>query len=64
MKKQIKIYNTCNEAEDADSKRISTMSPEERMNEFGVIQARIWGALWTDSKIQKKVSFGPLEWYK
>jgi hypothetical protein len=64
MKKQIKIYNTCKEAEDADRKRISTMSPEERMNEFGAIQARIWGDLWTDSKIQKKVSFGSLEWYK
>jgi len=62
MEKQVKIYNNLKDAEKAEKERISAMSFEQRMDEFGAIQERAWGQSWTESKIQKKVSFELLEW--
>ena len=64
MEKKVRIYNSFEDAEKTEKERISAMSFEQRMNEFGAIQERAWGHLWTESKIQKKVSFELLEWYR
>lgn len=64
MEKTVKIYNSFEDEKKADAQRMSKMSIEKRMDEFGAIQARAWGKSWTDSKIQKKVSVESLEWYK
>jgi len=64
MKKVVKIYKSFEEQEQAEFKRLSSMSLTERLQEFAILQERVWGKFWTNTPISKKVSFEELEWSK
>ena len=62
MEKIVKIYTSFEEQENADIARRSAMTIQERLDEFAIIQQRVWGKAWTDEPIMKKVSFEFLDW--
>ena len=62
LKKVVKIYKSFEEESLADSRRRSSMTISERLDEFAIIQERVWGELWTKTPISKKVSFEELSW--
>jgi len=64
LKKIVKIYNSFEEEASADTRRRSSMPISERLEEFAVLQERVWGELWTKTPISKKVSFEELSWSK
>ncbi len=55
MEKVVRIYTSFKEEEKAHYKRLSLMNIKERLDEFGVIQERTWGKLWSNSPIVKKI---------
>ena len=61
MEKVVRIYNSFEEQEKADIARRNAMSIKERLNEFAVIQERVWGKAWTDTPIVRKVTFEYLD---
>ena len=62
MEKVVKIYNSFQAAETANSSRLSLMSIEDRLKEFAVIQQRAWGKRWTETAIVKKITFEDVQW--
>lgn len=64
MKKVVRIFNSCEEENLAESKRLSEMTVQERLNEFGVLQTRVWGKSWTDTPIIKTAVCEELPWWE
>jgi hypothetical protein len=62
MKKVVRIFNSFEEEETAERERRAAMTMVERLEEFAVIQTRIWGKSWTDTPISKKVVWEDLPW--
>ena len=62
MEKIIKFFASHEDAERAEIKRRESMSFQERLNEFAVIQQRAFGEKWTGTPIKKVVSYELLEW--
>ena len=62
MEKVVKIYDSFQAAEAANSSRLSRMSIEDRLKEFAIIQQRVWGKLWTETAIVKKITFEDIQW--
>lgn len=41
---RVKIFGSFEEENDAKTARRARMTPKERMAEFAIVQARVWGA--------------------
>ena len=64
MKKVVRIFNSFEEENAAKQKRRAEMTIQERLNEFGVLQARVWGKSWTDTPMIKTAVCEELPWRK
>lgn len=60
--KAVKIFGSFEEEEKAESQRRSAMTVSDRLEEFAVIQERVWGDKWTRTPIARKVSFEKVKW--
>lgn len=60
--KQVKIYHSFEEENEAEYERRAKMTPEERWTEFGILQVRTWGEKWTSEPIVKKATWEKLSW--
>ena len=56
-KAEIKIFSSIEEENAQEYERRKNMTPEQRLREFAVVQARRWGKDWTSKPIVKKVSY-------
>ena len=64
MIKVVRIFNSLNEENIYNAKRMAEVSISERLDIFGVLQARVFGERWTTIPIKKIVSFEKVNWYK
>jgi hypothetical protein len=64
MKRNLKIqfFNSFEEENKAEHIRRASMTPDQRMREFGILQERAFGKAWTSEKIKKVVSYELLDW--
>ena len=53
MEKRVKIYHSFEEENEAEYRRRAQMTPEERMQEFAILQERQWGKDWTERPMVK-----------
>ncbi len=61
-KKILSIYNSFDDENKAEYNRLASMTPEQRWNEFSILQERVWGVLWTSTPIEKTASYEILKW--
>ncbi len=64
MEKVVRIFNSFDEADKDNAKRMAEMSISERLDMFGELQARVFGEKWTNNPIKKVISFEKVDWYK
>lgn len=64
MEKVVRIYNSFEEQEKAETEFRSKQTIAERLKEFGILQKRVFGDQWGDSPIKKTVKLEKLDWYK
>jgi hypothetical protein len=53
----VRIFNSFEEENRAEHRRLARMTPEERLAEFAVLQERVWGELWTSVPMKKSASW-------
>ena len=58
----VRVFASFEEENAAEHQRLAGMSPEERMREFAVLQARRWGESWGQKPIKKRATWERLAW--
>ena len=58
----VRVFNSFEEENAAEHRRLARMSPDERCREFAVLQTRLWGELWRSVPIVKRASWEKLPW--
>lgn len=61
-KLKVQIFSSLEEEAKAEYQRRNDQSPQERIQEFSVLQERFWGENWTSRKIDPVVSFEKVTW--
>ncbi|MCD4709014.1 MAG: hypothetical protein K8S62_14890 [Candidatus Sabulitectum sp.] len=64
MKRNLKveIFYSFDEENEAERKRRSQMTLEERLKKFEALQERRWGSDWATRPIEKVVSYEKTDW--
>ena len=58
----IKVFSSIEEENLAEYRRRARMTPMERMEEFAILQERVWGNKWTKEPIVKVIRFEKISW--
>ncbi len=59
---RVRVFTSFEEEAEAEYLRRSEQSPEERINEFAILQERCWGKKWTSQRIVPVGSFERVSW--
>ncbi len=59
---RVEVFLSFGDENEAESRRLAEMSPEERLREMATIQERVWGQEWTTKPIEKVASWEDVEW--
>ena len=64
MKRNLKVelFYSFEEENEAENKRRSQMTKEDRLREFAILQERRWGSNWATTPIEKVVSYEKTDW--
>lgn len=54
---KVEIFYSFKEENEAENKRRSQMTIEDRLKEFAILQERRWGVDWATKPIEKVVSY-------
>ena len=58
----VRVFSSFEEENAAEHQRLAEMSPEERMREFAVLQARRWGKSWGQKPMKMRAIWERLGW--
>lgn len=58
----IEVFSSIEEENLAEYRRRARMTPMERMEEFAILQERVWGKKWTKEPIKKVIRFEKISW--
>lgn len=59
---KITVFNSIEEENEAEYKRLRSLSHNERLKEFGILQERTWGEGWTSKPMKKVFSYEKIKW--
>lgn len=45
-----------------EHRRLAMLTPEQRLDEFAILQERVWGKDWTEKRIIKLVRIEKVTW--
>lgn len=62
MQNRVRVFTSFEEENEAEYHRLAIMTPDERLEEFAVIQERAWGKKWTSEPIKKTASWEKVKW--
>jgi hypothetical protein len=62
LKRKISIFSSFEEENRAEYARFRRMTPNQRLDEFAILQARAFGPNWTKKPIKKIASFEKVKW--
>ncbi len=58
----IKVFSSIEEENEAEYRRRAQMTPQERMEEFAILQERAWGDKWTKEPMVKVITYEKISW--
>jgi hypothetical protein len=61
-KAEVRVFSSFEEENVAEHRRLAGMSPQDRLREFAVLQARRWGESWSREPMQRKITWERLRW--
>ena len=59
---RVRVFDSFEEENEAETARRARMTPEERMAEFAIVQARAWGADWYKKPMVKVATWEDTDW--
>ncbi len=59
---QVRFYTSFEEENEAEYQRRARMTPQERMQEFALLQKRQWGSKWTSERLVRKAWWERVAW--
>ncbi len=59
---KISVFNSFEEENDAEYRRLAAMSHEECLEEFEILQERVWGEEWTKKPMKKILTYEKIKW--
>lgn len=59
---RVRVYSSFEEENAAEHRRLAGMTPDERLREFAVLQARRWGEGWGRAPIEKRATWERVSW--
>ncbi len=58
----VKIFHSLEEENREEYRRRARMTPQERWDELGVLQERMWGRAWRSKPMVRKATWETLDW--
>jgi hypothetical protein len=58
----VRVFVSFDDENETEHRRLASMTPQERMLEFAVLQARRWGEAWGRSPIVKRATWETVSW--
>lgn len=59
---QVRFFDSFEDENEAEHRRLANMSPRERLQEFAALQERRWGKGWTSVPMVKKATWERVAW--
>lgn len=59
---KVRVFTSFEEENAAEHRRLAAMSPQARLRELAVLQARRWGQDWGKKPIVKKAAWERVPW--
>jgi len=59
---EVRVFASFEEENAAEHRRLAAMSPQDRLREFAVLQARRWGESWSQVPMRKKATWERTSW--
>ena len=59
---RVRVFSSFEAENEAEHRRLAEMSPQERLKELAVLQARRWGESWTKVPMTKRATWERLSW--
>ncbi|MCK4763646.1 MAG: hypothetical protein KAW12_15705 [Candidatus Aminicenantes bacterium] len=59
---RVSVFSSFEDENRAEHRRLALLTPMQRMEEFAILQERMWGKKWTEERIVKIASFEKLTW--
>ena len=60
--RKVMVFSSFEEENRAEYLRLARMTPTQRLDEFAVLQKRVWGARWTSKPMKKIASIERVSW--
>ena len=57
------VFSSFQEENNAEHVRLAMMTPTQRLDEFALLQERLWGKKWTHGRMVRTVKVEKLDWY-
>ena len=62
-KRCLTVFSSFQEENNSEHLRLAKMTPIQRLDEFALLQERLWGKKWTHSRMIRTVKVEKLDWY-
>jgi hypothetical protein len=59
---KVAVYSSFEQENQAEYLRLARMKPSQRLDEFAVLQERVWGAEWTKKPMKKIAAIETVKW--
>jgi hypothetical protein len=60
--RKVAIFSSFEEENDAECDRLARMTPTQRLDEFAILQERVWGEKWTREPMRRIASIEKVSW--
>jgi hypothetical protein len=58
----VKMYSSFEEENQSEHRRLATMTPDQRLKEFAILQEHVWGVRWIEDRMVKIASIEKVPW--
>ena len=59
---RVEVFSSFEDENRAEHRRLAKMTPFERLDEFAILQERVWGKKWTDEPMVKIATYEKVSW--
>lgn len=59
---EVRVFSSFEEENAAEHRRLAGMSHHDRLQEFAVLQVRRWGESWSQTPMQRTVTWERVRW--
>jgi hypothetical protein len=62
LPRKFAVFSSFEDENNAECKRFARMTPTQRLDEFAILQERVWGEKWTREPMRRIASIEKVSW--